>query len=161
MFHPIRILSGCPSLNGKIKYYAQVIYTEFVKSLVLPYIKKDGLETFTIVLRLFSRFKRTRTKEAHMELIFLACSQWTYNDKKVQIKPSCYVIPSLPSCVFGSNKSLRAESSREVFYYETSQSKHVLQTLNLKYYFLHWILKTITASPSSGTCNMIVTSCQP
>ena len=144
------ILSGCPSLNENKILCSSHLYTEFVNWCFLHQKKMDWRLSLSFYDYLVD-LNELVTKEAHMELIFLACSQWTYNDKSAnQTFVLCHT--SLPSCVFGSNKSLRAESSREVFYYETSQLNTFLRNTQPQHTFMYWVLENDNSFPkSTGT----------
>lgn len=142
-----QILSGCPSLKENKVLCSDHLYAGFVNWCYVNHKKMDWRLSLSFYDYLVDSNELV-TEEAHKELIFLACSQWTYNDKSAnQTFVLCHT--SLPSCVFGSNKSLRAENFREVFYFETNQLDAFLRTSQRQQAFMYWILENDNDFPTS------------
>lgn len=142
------ILSGCPSLKANKILRSDDLYAAFVNWCFVNNKKMDWRLPLSFYDYLIESNEPV-TEETHKELIFLACSQWTYTDKSAnQTFVLCHT--SLPSCVFGSNKSLRAEKFREVFYLKTQQLDDFLYASQHQQSYMYWILANDNDFPTSA-----------
>ena len=141
------ILSGCPSLKENKILSSDRLYTQFVNWCYVNNKKMDWRLSLSFYDYLIDSNEPVN-EEIHKELIFLACSQWTYTDKSAnQTFVLCHT--SFPSCVFGSNKSLRAEKFREVFYLETHRLDELLRASRRQQSYMYWILANDDDFPTS------------
>ncbi|MGE6179626.1 hypothetical protein [Aeromonas salmonicida] len=141
------LITGCPSLEKNGILSSNVFYEEFIDWCYVNQRNTDWrlpLSFYEYLLHLQTPIEN----DTMNELIFLACSQWTYQDKSSN-RTLLLCHTSLCNRVFGSNKSQNAESFREVFYYETDKLRPLIELDKNKPAFIYWILKDDNEYPTS------------
>ncbi|EHS1100573.1 hypothetical protein QTU67_000246 [Vibrio cholerae] len=140
------IMSGCPILSEIIKSKPFSFYEDFISWCYVNSKETDWRLAISFFEYLNSNEKHIN-HDILMELIFLACSQWTYSNKSS--KNTLIIFCSLlENYAFGSKKSQSAEEFREVFYFETSHLNTIISREETHLLFMYWELENDSHLPS-------------